>query len=94
MKYESMVIFRESLSDDDLEKEQEKLKETIVKAEGEVVDMDFWGKRKLAYPIQKCEYGYYIVSHFLMEATNITQINRYYKFNENIIRFNILNQDI
>ena len=61
-KYELMFIIDPSLTDDQKAATVETVK-GIIGAE-QVSDVDEWGMRKLAYPIQKKTEGYYVVMHF------------------------------
>ena len=61
--YEVLFIIDPALEDDKKEAAIETVKE-IIAAEGEVKNVDVWGMRKLAYPIQKKSEGYYVVIEF------------------------------
>ena len=91
--YESMIVIVPTISEEDAKKENEKVLSVIQKAKGEIVNTDEWGKKKLAYEIQKHKEGFYFVNYFKMDADLITELDRTYRLNENIIRFNILIKD-
>ena len=88
--YESMIIVMPTLNEDAAKKENEKIQSFIKENGGEVLKIDEWGKRKLAYEIQKFTEGYYFVYNYTFEPSKISQLERYYKLNENVIRYNIL----
>ncbi|MBQ9960601.1 MAG: 30S ribosomal protein S6 [Firmicutes bacterium] len=67
--------------------------QNIIAANGEVVKTDVWGMRKLAYPIQKMEEGYYVVIDFMADATLPYELNRKLKISDNVIRHIIINKD-
>ena len=67
--------------------------QNIIAANGEVVKTDVWGMRKLAYPIQKMEEGYYVVIEFKADATLPYELNRKLKISDNVIRHIIINKD-
>ena len=67
--------------------------QNIIAANGEVVKTDVWGMRKLAYPIQKMEEGYYVVIDFMADATLPYELNRKLKISENVIRHIIINKE-
>ena len=58
--YEVMFILDPALEDDKKDATVETVK-TIIASEGEVGNVDVWGMKKLAYPIQKKAEGYYVV---------------------------------
>ena len=61
--YELGVILRPTLSEEEVNSAVEKLK-NFIEERGEVVKVDLWGRRKLAYPIQKYQEGYYVFFNF------------------------------
>ena len=61
--YELMFIINPTLEDAKKEAAIEKVK-AIIEADGEVEKVDAWGMRKLAYPIEKKNEGYYVVVEF------------------------------
>ena len=91
--YESMIVVVPTINEDDAKKENEKILSFIQKSKGEIVNTDEWGKKKLAYEIQKHKEGFYFVNYFNMDADLVTELDRIYRLNENIIRFNILIKD-
>ena len=63
IKYEVMFIIDPTLEDEKKEAVVETVK-GIIEADGEVTKVDIWGMRRLAYPIQKKNDGYYVVVEF------------------------------
>ena len=62
--YELLYIVKPTLDDEAREAILNSIKEIITSANGEVGEVDVWGSRKLAYPIQKFRDGYYILINF------------------------------
>ncbi len=91
-KYEVMFIIDIDLEDAKKEAVIETVKE-IISAEGEVSKVDVWGARKMAYPIQKKNDGYYVVIEFTAAPTLPKELDRRMKISENIIRHLIVNLD-
>ena len=58
----------------------------IGKAVSEKVKLEKWGKRQLAYIIQKKREGYYVLLYFEAPPTLITELQRRYKLTDTIIR--------
>ncbi len=88
--YESMIIFNPELKEDDLNSENDKILELIRNLGGEVLKTDIWGKRSLAYEMNKKREGYYYINYFRIDTEKITDLENSYKLNDNILRYNIL----
>ncbi|MCK4420215.1 30S ribosomal protein S6 [candidate division WOR-3 bacterium] len=59
----------------------------IEKQKGTIGNLDKWGIKKLAYPIEGYENGYYAVANFKLEPKRVDSIRDFLKKNENIIRY-------
>lgn len=92
-KYESMIIVEPMISEDDAVKIVAELHNFIKENGGEILKSDKLGKRKLAFEIMKKKEGYYFVNYFTFDNLNIHEIDRFYKLNENIFRYNLLKLD-
>lgn len=90
--YEVMFIIEAALEDDKKEAAVEMVKEVIA-ADGEVGKVDVWGMRKLAYPIQKKNEGYYVVIEFKANPELPKELDRRLKISDSIIRHIIINKD-
>lgn len=90
--YEVMFIIDPTLEDDKKEATVETVK-NIIAAEGEVGNVDVWGMRKLAYPIQKKNEGYYVVIEFKAQPTLPKELDRRLKISDNVMRHLIVNKD-
>ena len=74
--------------------EGEKIEEIIKRVEGIITEnggvikvVDRWGKKKLAYPIAKQQYGFYVHIQFEADGSVVEKLEREYKLNEGIIRY-------
>jgi small subunit ribosomal protein S6 len=77
------------ITPDHEEKEAEALIENvkgIIEGGGNLINVDIWGKRRLAYPIQKRTEGYYVVYVFESEASFIAELNQALRVIEAILR--------
>lgn len=90
--YEVMFIIDPALEDEKKEATIEAVKE-IIASEGEVGNVDVWGIRKLAYPIQKKTEGYYVVIEFKAQPTLPKELDRRLKISDNVMRHLIDNRD-
>jgi len=91
--YETMFIVNPTLSEEEIKKQIETVKENIKKNEGELVACDDWGMRDLAYEINKQKKGYYYIIYFKAPAASIKELERLYRINENIMRFIFIKYD-
>ena len=89
-KYESMVVITPTLSEENAKKENESIKSFIKENGGEILNSDEWGKKRLAYQINKFKEGYYFINYFTLDSTKLTELDRFYKLHEYVIRNNIL----
>ena len=90
--YEIMFIIEAALEDDKKEAAIEMVKE-IISSDGEVGKVNIWGNRKLAYPINKKNDGYYVVIEFAANADLPKELDRRLKISDSIIRHIIINKD-
>ncbi len=86
-QYESAVIINAALEDSVIETELNKIKDTIESFGGTIVDLDKWGRKRLAYQIKKHKIGYYVIYRFNAPTEAITKLERLLKLNESIVRF-------
>jgi len=90
--YEVMFIIEAALDDEKKQAAIEMVKE-IIAADGEIVKVDVWGNRKLAYPINKKNDGYYVVTTFTAGPELPKELDRRLKISDSIIRHIIINKD-
>ena len=90
--YEVLFIIDPALEDEKKEATIEAVKE-IIAADGEVGNVDVWGMRKLAYPIQKKNEGYYVVVEFKAQPTLPKELDRRMKIADSVMRHLIVNKD-
>jgi small subunit ribosomal protein S6 len=91
-KYEVMFVIDPTLEDEKKEATIETVKE-IIAAQGTVSNVDVWGMRKLAYPIEKKNEGYYVVAEFEAEPTLPKELDRRLRISDNVMRHIIINKD-
>ncbi|NKB81181.1 MAG: 30S ribosomal protein S6 [Nitrospirales bacterium] len=85
--YESIVILRPSLSDEETTAIIEKTKERLEKEGASILKADNWGKKKLAYEIQHDRRGTYVQFQFDAGGQVIGQLERFYKLEDSIMKF-------
>ena len=91
-KYEVMFIINPTLEDEKKDATVETVKD-IIAADGVVGEVDAWGLRKLAYPIQKLAEGYYVVINFEGNPTLPKELDRRLRISDNVMRHIIVAKD-
>ena len=86
-KYELAVVVNAKIEDDARVATLETVKNYITRFGGTITNVDEWGKRKLAYEIQKMREGFYYFIKFESEATAPAEIEARLRIMENVIRF-------
>ena len=85
--YESVVIINAALEDEQIEVTISRILEVITSHGGEIIEADKWGRKRLAYPIQKAKSGYYFILRFNAPTDLIAVLERNYRLDETIIRY-------
>lgn len=86
-KYELAVVLSAKLEDEERADAIEKIKGYITRFGGTVTDVDEWGKKKLAYEIQKMKEAYYYFVHFEAEPTCPAEVENHVRIMEPVIRY-------
>ena len=84
-KYETIIVVDAALTEDEINATVEKFK-ALISANGTIENVDVWGKRKLAYPIDFKTEGYYVLINFASQAEFITELDRNYNIADAILR--------
>ncbi len=90
-EYEMMMIISPQLNQDEADDLNQKMLAIVTDNGGEVIKTDDWGKKILAYPINKVKEGYYFVDFFTLESASVKLVKKQMNINENIIRYIIIN---
>ena len=93
-KYEIMVLIDPDTDDRQVTPMIEKHLETITAAGGTVDNVDAWGKRKLAYEINKKPEAFYVVLNVTAEPAAVREMDRLMGINEQIMRTKVLRPDL
>jgi len=85
--YESTILINAALEDDQIQSIISHIKELISSNDGEITDVEDWGRRRLAYMIKRSKIGYYIIFQFNAYPQIISPLEKFYKLDENILRY-------
>lgn len=89
-EYELMVILNPEVEDQAVEPTLSKFLEIVTKDNGTIDKMDIWGRRRLAYEIQKKSEGIYAVVNFTATPETAAELDRVLNLNESVMRTKII----
>ena len=92
-KYELAVVVSAKLEDEARANVIEKVTALITRFGGNIVDVDEWGKKRLAYEIQKSKEGFYYFIHFEGEANCPNEVVAHIRIMEPVVRYLCVRQD-
>ena len=88
--YELMVILSPKLNEEEANQLNESILAIVKDLSGELIKTEPWGRRMLAYPINKLQEGYYFLNYLKMESLKVKTLKQQLGLNENIIRHMII----
>ncbi|HJD79004.1 SSU ribosomal protein S6P [Corynebacterium pollutisoli] len=91
--YEIMIILDPSQDERTVAPSLDKYLENVRKDNGKVEKVDVWGKRRLAYPINKKEEGVYAVVNLECESATVLELDRVLNLNDSVLRTKVLRTD-
>ena len=92
-KYETIFILHPSLDEEAVKANIEKFKGVIENGGGTIENVDFWGKRKLAYEIAKVNEGFYTLINFEANTELPTELDRVFRITDGVIRHIVVKQE-
>lgn len=88
--YEKVVLLVPNLSEEELQNSVQRITSLIKDSGGEVLKVDNWGKRKLAYKLNKQTMGYYVWFLFKAPSNAIKKMEDFYKVYDPVFKFMII----
>ena len=92
-KYELCVVVRAKIEDEERAKVIDKCKAYVERFGGTITEVDEWGKKKLAYEIQKMKEAFYYFIRFEAESTAPAELESRVRIMDNVIRYLCVRQD-
>ena len=89
-KYELAVVLRPDLDEEVKAAEMQKVQNLITRFGGVIEKIDDWGKKRLAYEIQKVNEGFYSFITFDAESSAPAEIESRMRIMENVLRYLII----
>lgn len=92
-KYEVMYILSVKQTDEQIRELIEKFNGVITANGGTIDSTDEWGKRRLAYPINYENEGFYVLQHFTADHALPAELERNFRITEGVLRFMVIRLD-
>jgi small subunit ribosomal protein S6 len=86
-KYELAVVVNAKIEDDERAQVIEKVNALITRFGGNVTDVEEWGKKRLAYEIQKMKEAYYYFIHFESDSVCPNEVEKRIRIMDNVLRY-------
>ena len=86
-EYEVMWVVAPTETDEAVEAMVKQYEELLRSAGTEIVKSELWGRRRLAYPIEKHKEGHYVLFELRAEAAPIDEMVRRFKMSDSVLRF-------
>jgi len=92
-KYELALVVNAKIEDEVRTATVEKAKDYITTLGGTITNVDEWGKKRLAYEIQKMKEGFYYFIHFESESNVPGELEQRIRIMENVLRYLCIRQE-
>ena len=92
-KYDLCLVVNAKIEDEAREAVVEKAKGYIARYDGTVTEVEEWGKKKLAYEIQKMNEGFYYFIQFEAAETCPAELERHVRIMDNVLRYLIVKKE-
>ena len=92
-KYELTVVVNAMIEDEERAATIDKVKAYVERFGGQITNVDEWGKKRLAYEIQKMHEGFYYFIQFEADTTAPAEIESRVRIMDNVMRFLCVRQD-
>lgn len=92
-KYELALVVNAKIEDEERVATLEEAKDIITRFGGTVTNVEDWGKKKLAYEIQKMKEGYYYFIQFDADSTVPNEVEKRVRIMEKVIRYLCVKKD-
>ena len=85
--YESTVLINAALDDQQIEIILSRIKDFIINNGGQIRELENWGRKRLAYTVEKNKIGYYVIYRFDAPGDIVAKLERTYSLDEQILRY-------
>ena len=92
-KYELALVVNAKIEDDAREAVVEKAKNYVTRYGGTITEVEEWGKKRLAYEVQKMREGFYYFIQFEAEPTCPAEVERHVRIMDNVLRYLVVKKE-
>ncbi|MHB8202244.1 MAG: 30S ribosomal protein S6 [Desulfomonilaceae bacterium] len=86
-RYEALIVLDPDMADDEVKALTERFSGTIKDHSGEIIKIEDWGTKKLAYLVRKKDKGRYILFDFVSGPELINELERQFKITEDVMKY-------
>ncbi|ADQ15776.1 30S ribosomal protein S6 [Halanaerobium hydrogeniformans] len=91
--YETTFVLKPDLEDEEKEQILTRVKNTILDHDGEITEVDAWGKRQLAYEIKDYRSGDYTILEMNAKTSVVKELERIFKIMDGVIRYLVVKKE-
>jgi small subunit ribosomal protein S6 len=84
--YETIFIIHPELNEEDVEEHINRVENLVARLGGEILKTERWGKKRLAYEVDKHRYGFYVLLRIRGNPAILPELERHYRLTEGIIK--------
>ena len=92
-KYELALVVNAKIEDEAREAVVEKAKNYVARYGGTITEVEEWGKKRLAYEVQKMREGFYYFIQFEADATCPAEVERHVRIMDNVLRYLVVKKE-
>jgi len=93
-RYEMMLIVTDAIDEDAAQAVVARAKQALADQGGRILDEAWWGKRRLAYEIDKRDHGFYAVLDLEASSEAVAEVERQLKILDEVVRFKTVRPDV
>jgi small subunit ribosomal protein S6 len=85
--YETVIVVHPDITDEELDGLTQRMRDLVEKAEGRILRVEKWGKKRLAYRIGKAGKGAYVVVSYLVGGELLPEVDRTLRYHDQVLRY-------
>ena len=91
--YELAVIFSPNIAEGDIPAEIERVSQFVTQKGGAIIEVNRWGRKRLAYPIKHFMEGDYVVTQFKFEPGLVKELEASLRTSEGVLRYLVVKRE-
>jgi small subunit ribosomal protein S6 len=86
-EYETIYVLRPDIDADTADKVQTRVSEVVSREQGQLLKVEAWGRRKLAYPVAKHRKGVYVFVRYVGKGGLVNELERNLKLQDSVLKY-------